>query len=174
MTIVLLGPTGAGKSTVASVLHTRLKYEVISTGEYVRRNFPTDPLDGGFSDREKQIKEYVDQWLKGPRVVLDGFPRHLDQLVWLRKRLKADKLLPILMRIGRSEAYGRVWLRGREYMSKFKEQFEAQNKALDLMEQYLVKQKVGFIVTGTTWSPDEIVDRIAFVCKKPRSVRNVK
>lgn len=163
MKIALIGATGAGKSTVAQKLHSRLNYTVISTGEFVRKNFPNDPLEGGFSDREKQILEYVDQNLKKDRVVLDGFPRHVRQAEWLTQRFKPDELLVVIMRIGRLGALHRIRCRGRDDMEKFDQMFDGQARALEAIELHLVYSGYSNLVVGPLWSADDILDRVQFV-----------
>lgn len=154
MRIALLGVTGAGKSTLAAELQKGYGFASVSTGDYVRKYFPQDPLSGGFSDREKQIREYVDQRMGEDRIVLDGFPRHLEQLVWLCKEYGPDKLLFVVMRISFTEAKERVTLRGREDLAKFPEQFRAQMEALRQMDEYLNTQAHCSYVVGPLWSPD--------------------
>jgi len=128
MTIALYGPTGAGKSTLAQAIQRLGEYHIISTGEFVRKNFPNDPLVGGFSDREKQIREFVEVELKQSKVILDGFPRHRDQLSWLISVCaeRQDKLCHVFMEVSREEALRRITLRNREDVGAFHEQFTGQ------------------------------------------------
>ena len=102
MNIVLLGPPGAGKGTVAALLKKELDVPHISTGDIFRENIKNGTELG------KKAKTYMDQGLLVPdelvvdlvvdRVnqedckngyVLDGFPRTIPQAEALTKALAA-------------------------------------------------------------------------------------
>ena len=93
MKLVLLGPPGAGKGTLASSLKDSLKIEHISTGDILREEMKNNTALG------KQAKEYIDRGELLPDEVvtkiieqklkksgsnqqgflLDGFPRTVQQ-----------------------------------------------------------------------------------------------
>jgi adenylate kinase len=92
MTIVLLGPPGAGKGTQAKVLSERLGLPHISTGDLLRRNVASGTALGkeaqGFMRQGLLVpdglvaKMLVDRFNQ-PDVkkgfILDGYPRNLQQ-----------------------------------------------------------------------------------------------
>ena len=96
--IVLLGPPGAGKGTLAKKLVKRNGFQHISTGDMIRKSEDKELKDliakGKFVPDKTMIKLLKDKlatldFEKG--VILDGFPRTLDQ---------AQKLDSILGKMG--------------------------------------------------------------------------
>lgn len=96
--IVLLGPPGAGKGTLAKKLVKRNGFQHISTGDMIRKSDDKELKDliakGKFVPDKIMIKLLKDKlgsldFEKG--VILDGFPRTLDQ---------AHKLDSILGKMG--------------------------------------------------------------------------
>lgn len=96
--IVLLGPPGAGKGTLADKLVKRNGFQHISTGEMIRKSEDKELKDlisqGKFVPDKIMIKLLKDKlatvdFEKG--LILDGFPRTLDQ---------AHKLDSILGKMG--------------------------------------------------------------------------
>jgi adenylate kinase family enzyme len=158
MRIALYGPTGAGKTTIAEALQRVREFHLTSTGEFVRREFPNDPLKGGFSDREKQIREFVEVKIQLPEVILDGFPRHVEQLVWLlgvanEKRYAIEHLF---LEVSMVEARRRIMLRGRADMTKFAEQYAAQEAATRVMHEYMENLGITHYHAHGTWNADQL------------------
>lgn len=96
--IVLLGPPGAGKGTLAKKLVKRNDFQHLSTGEMIRKSDDKELKDliaqGKFVPDKTMIKLLTDKlstmdFEKG--LILDGFPRTLDQ---------AKKLDSILGKMG--------------------------------------------------------------------------
>ncbi len=89
MNLILLGPPGTGKGTIARFINQRFSCEHISTGDLLREEVVSNTKTG------KEIKEIMNQGklvddsivlavlkkriLKSKNFVLDGFPRNLKQ-----------------------------------------------------------------------------------------------
>lgn len=88
--IIFIGLTGAGKSVQAKLLADKLKYPLLSTGEYLRDNpnqeFKHAMMLGNLVSDETMVG-VVNEMLKKlgpkPEVILDGFPRTINQAKWL-------------------------------------------------------------------------------------------
>jgi adenylate kinase len=104
--IVILGPPGSGKGTQTERLCAELGFTKISTGdllrEAVRTGTPLGVKAKGFMDAGKLvpnelvmdlIKEKLKS-VKGP-VILDGFPRNLEQAEMLDKITKIDMAIDL-------------------------------------------------------------------------------
>lgn len=102
MNIILLGSPGVGKGTYAKVLSEKLEIPHISTGDLVREAAKTDEkiketIDKGELIPDEQILEFLKERLdkedtkKG--VILDGYPRNLQQAEDLKKITKVDKVI---------------------------------------------------------------------------------
>ena len=108
MNIVLLGPPGIGKGTVASKLSKKLGIPHISTGDMLRENVAQKtklgieaksymdkgflvPDDGVINMMKERIKK--DDCKNG--FIIDGFPRTINQAEKIGKEIKIDKVLNI-------------------------------------------------------------------------------
>lgn len=101
MNIILIGVQGSGKGTQAKLLQDKFGWDHITTGELFRYNISQGTKLG------KQVKSFID---KGELVpdsyvlgivgdalasrqkgfILDGFPRNLQQLNFLKQNFKID------------------------------------------------------------------------------------
>jgi adenylate kinase len=106
--IVLLGPPGSGKGTQTERLSSELKLTKISTGdllrEAVRNNTPLGVKAKGFMDAGRLVPndlvvDLVKEKMKSVKggVILDGFPRSLEQAQLLDKFAKIDLVIDIVV-----------------------------------------------------------------------------
>jgi adenylate kinase len=103
---IIFGAPGSGKGTYASRLKSRLGVDVVAMGDIFRENLKADTPLG------KKVKSYVEKGLlvpddividvlkkrlnevpKGKGVILDGYPRTIDQAKTLEKIAKIDVIL---------------------------------------------------------------------------------
>jgi adenylate kinase len=103
---IIFGAPGAGKGTYSSRLKTKLGVDVIAMGDIFREQVKVN------SELGKKVKEYVEKGLlvpdeivvevlkdhlaripKGKGVILDGFPRTLEQAKTLEAITKIDVIL---------------------------------------------------------------------------------
>jgi adenylate kinase len=105
--LILIGPPGAGKSTVAGLLVQRMPLAIIATGQLLRHEIATYTpigravkplLDQGHFAPDTMMDRLMRQWLHevpaNQGVILDGYPRNPKQAVALDGML-ADKRRPL-------------------------------------------------------------------------------
>jgi adenylate kinase len=99
-TLIVIGPPGAGKSTVASLLADRLKSARIETGELLRKATSRDDdlaerlapaLAGGDLAPQEIVDAVVAERLgtvpRDQGVIIDGYPRTVQEATALREML---------------------------------------------------------------------------------------
>lgn len=90
MNIIFLGPQGSGKGTFASLIAKRFNLKHISTGDLFRKNKEFSKyIDKGLFVPDELVLEIITPYLKN-NIILDGFPRNLQQAIFLDKKLKID------------------------------------------------------------------------------------
>lgn len=111
MIILLLGAPGAGKGSISNILKEKYHFFHISTGEIFRKviNASTDVakklksimLSGGLIDddttNEIVKNELMELSNKNLNIVLDGYPRNINQANFLSKIVKVDYVFDILV-----------------------------------------------------------------------------
>lgn len=122
--ILFFGPPGSGKSIQGQLLVDRNKWQWLSTGDLFRHSKDPEILrrlaTGDLIDDEltnKVLTEALDHTNNDTQIVLDGYPRNLDQVDWLEKNLPqyGRKILcVILFEVPREELIRRLSTRGRE------------------------------------------------------------
>jgi adenylate kinase len=106
--LILLGPPGAGKGTLAAYITQHLHIPQISTGDMLRNaiqaNSPLGQaaksiMDAGGLVPDNTIIQLVEERLKEPDCshgyLFDGFPRTLGQAEALRQRVPIDQVIDI-------------------------------------------------------------------------------
>ncbi|MGB9757279.1 MAG: adenylate kinase [Candidatus Bipolaricaulaceae bacterium] len=114
--VVLLGPPGAGKGTVAARLAREFGFLHVSTGDLLReevaRNTPLGQLAKGYMERgelvpDEVILSMVRQLVDAKKGILfDGFPRTLAQAEGLERFAEVD--LVIFLEVSREEVVRRL------------------------------------------------------------------
>jgi adenylate kinase len=110
--VLLLGAPGVGKGTQAKALMAAFGIPQISTGDILRANISSGTnlgkmakalVDQGTLVSDDLVNQMVADRLAHPDTrrgyVLDGFPRTLNQAVWLDSQLGADKTIPPVVAI---------------------------------------------------------------------------
>lgn len=105
MTIILLGPPGAGKGTQAKTLAGKLVLAHISTGDLLRQNVAKETdlgkkaksfMDKGLLVPDELVSQMVSKRLDEADIkkgfILDGYPRNINQARTLDNLLKQKKI----------------------------------------------------------------------------------
>jgi adenylate kinase len=122
--ILFFGPPGSGKSVQGQLLVERNGWQWLSTGDLFRNSKDAEVLKrlatGELIDDELTNK-VLDTAIQSTRddspIVLDGYPRNLDQVTWLAEYLpsRGRKIeCAILFEVPREELIKRLAGRGRE------------------------------------------------------------
>ena len=96
MNIVLLGPPGSGKGTIARMLNAKYGYTIIGTGKILRSEIEKGTKLGKESEEfmkagklfpdefmAKIIAKKIDSIRNGKGLVFDGYPRTIKQAEFL-------------------------------------------------------------------------------------------
>ncbi|MCC7288838.1 nucleoside monophosphate kinase [bacterium] len=123
--MTLLGPTGSGKDTQADLLANNYGFTVIKIGRLIRAlaetntNIAQSIQKGELADDQtvnKLVAEQITTNDSTDKILLDGYPRHIDQAIWLDDHLKKNGLAlskAIYIDVPDDEVRRRLALRGR-------------------------------------------------------------
>lgn len=121
--IVFFGPAGAGKSVQGQMLVARNGWRWLSAGQLLRDTHDIELLkqmQTGALIEPNQVNEIMGDALKRAenieQVVLDGFPRQMEQAKWLidnQAEIGRSVDLVIVLEVPRSELVKRLEVRGR-------------------------------------------------------------
>jgi len=122
----IIGPTGSGKDTQADLLSKHFGYKIIKVGRLVRQAAETNKdIAQSIQKGELANDEFINQLIvdkltsfsKSDKILLDGFPRHLVQAIWLDELLQKNGLSlhrAIYIDVSDTEVKRRLALRKRE------------------------------------------------------------
>jgi len=112
MVILLIGAPGSGKGTISSKLIEENKFKQISTGDLLREEVASGSKlgkeineimkSGKFVSSElvnNLVKTNIEKAKKaGLNIVLDGYPRNIDQAKYLATYCKIDKVIELAIK----------------------------------------------------------------------------
>ena len=180
--IIFFGPAGAGKSIQSQILAARHNWRWLSAGQLLRdirdpelvdtmskgELAPADKVNAIISDALKRAGD-VDH------VILDGFPRQIEQAHWLLNTQEEHKhpiQMVVVLNVPRDAVYSRLSLRGRlddkpEVIDhRLEEYAEDTGKVLDLF----TKHNIPIELVDGTGMVGEVHDRIEAVLEKHKIV----
>lgn len=144
--VVLVGPPGSGKGTLAKSLVEEYEFQHISTGDLIR-NSEDEELKKIISKGEMVPDDKMIEILESKinnldlekNIVLDGYPRNLEQAKQLDKmlgKMGVGLSHAIFINIGREEAIKRIQKRSETENRSDDSDFDVINKRFD---EYLEK-----------------------------------
>lgn len=170
--IVFFGPAGAGKSVQGQILAARHNWRWLSSGQLLRdsrdseivEQMRTGALVGGdlinnvMADALERAKD-ID------RVILDGYPRKLEQARWLietQPRHERSIGLAVVLEVPRTELEKRLKVRGRidDTSEVIEERLNIYRQEIYPILTFLTEEKVKIAHIDGTGTVGEVHDRI--------------
>lgn len=169
--ILFFGPAGAGKGSQAEKLAGRLDWGWLSSGQLLRDS--DDPeiaalLAGGNLVPLEKFGQLFAEAIKATdraHVILDGFPRKLEQAQWLmahKADLGRDLELAVVIDVPEEELLARMALRGRQddTPDAIKQRLAIYHQESDPIYAYLEQQGVPVVRIDGVGDIDDIHERI--------------
>jgi adenylate kinase len=170
--IVFFGPAGAGKSVQGQILAARHGWRWLSSGQLLRDSRDpeiTEQMRTGKLVSSEQINEVVAAALERAkdidRVILDGYPRKLEQAQWLietQPRHERTIAMAVVLEVPRAELEKRLKVRGRvdDTAEVIEERLSIYRQEIYPILTYLTDQKVRIAHIDGTGSVGNVHDRI--------------
>ncbi|MGK2896374.1 MAG: adenylate kinase family protein [Candidatus Saccharimonadales bacterium] len=170
--LVFFGPAGAGKSVQGQILAARHGWRWLSSGQLLRDS--RDPLimeqmrTGalvGTEQTNEVIAEALERAKDMPMVILDGFPRKLEQAQWLtdtKDRHGREISLAVVLEVPRAELEKRLQVRGRvdDTADVIEERLNIYRKEIYPILTYLTEQNIKIAHIDGTGTVGQVHDRI--------------
>lgn len=170
--ILFFGPPGSGKSVQGQILAARHNWRWISAGQLLRDTHDIELLkianEGNLVESSK-IKELVGAALTRAKdidhMILDGYPRQLDQAQWLVETLPQHErsvILVVVLNVPKNELKVRLKVRGRsdDETEAIEKRFKLyESETLPILE-YLSKKNIPIKYIDGTGSVDQVHNRI--------------
>jgi adenylate kinase len=170
--IVFFGPAGAGKSVQGQILAARQGWRWLSSGQLLRdmhsMELVTEMQTGKLTASEKVNAIMGDALSRAKdmdQVILDGFPRLLDQAEWLIGS-QADHGrsigLVVVLEVPKSELIKRLHVRGRadDTTEAIDERLKIYRQEVYPILNYLTEQNVNIVHIDGTGSVGQVHDKI--------------
>lgn len=170
--IVFFGPAGAGKSVQGQILAARHGWRWLSSGQLLRDSRDVEIMEkmrSGDLVSSEQTEQVIHEALVRAKdidkVILDGFPRKLDQAEWLvnTETDHGRKIgLAVVLEVPRSELEKRLRVRGRvdDTADVIEERLNIYRKEIYPILTYLTDEKVRIAHIDGTGTVGRVHDRI--------------
>ncbi len=170
--ILFFGPAGAGKSVQGQMLAARQGWRWLSAGQLLRDTRDSEVLEAqhrGELVSSEKINNIVGEALKRAadidKVILDGFPRKLEQAHWLIENQKSHGRsigVVIVLEVPKSEIMERLKLRGRvdDTSEIIDERLRQYRQEMYPILSYFTEQGVNIVHVDGVGKVGQIHDRI--------------
>lgn len=170
--VIFFGPAGAGKSVQGQILAARHGWRWISAGQLLRDTHNPDLIaqmrTGGLIQPSK-VSQLMGEALQRAhsikRVIIDGFPRQIDQAKWLIESQPQHQRvigLVIVLEVPKSELMRRLQVRGRvdDTPDAIEERLSIYRQEMYPILSYFTEQKVHIAHIDGTGTVGQVHDRI--------------
>lgn len=170
--IVFFGPAGAGKSVQGQLLAARNGWRWLSAGQLLRDTHDIElikEMQTGKLVSAEKVNMLMGDALKRSknidRVILDGYPRELDQARWLiesRPEHERSIAIVIVLEVPRSELMKRLEVRGRadDTPEVIEERLKIYRTEMYPILTYFTEKDVRIVHIEGTGSVGQVHDRI--------------
>lgn len=173
--IILMGLAGSGKSTQGQMLAEATGRVWLSAGQVLRdANDPelkTIMERGELVDDQITIRVMIDKILEvvrtGKDVILDGFPRDIEQATFLADNLASVMSMVIVIEVPKTELIRRLELRGRsdDTREAIEERFRIVEQNICSVCEILRNKGIAIEKVDGTGTPEEVFSRITALLK---------
>jgi adenylate kinase len=170
--IVFFGPAGAGKSVQGQIMAARHGWRWLSIGQLLRDTHDIEVLKEmqtgqllGSELVNRVVTEALNNAKDIDKVILDGFPRRLDQAEWLidsQKTLGRMIDLAIVLEVPKAEIMDRLHVRGRvdDTPEAIEERLQLYRKDIYAILALMNERKVPITHVDGTGTVGQVHDRI--------------
>lgn len=171
--IVFFGPAGAGKSVQGQMLAARMSWRWLSAGQLLRDTHDAEiiaEMQTGKLVGPDKVNRIMGEALKRAqdidRVILDGFPRQLDQAKWLIETQPEHGQsigLVVVLEVPRAELLKRLAIRGRadDTEAAIDERLAIYRQEIYPILSYFTEQSIPVVHIDGVGSIGQVHDRIA-------------
>jgi len=170
--ILFFGPAGAGKSVQGQFLAARQGWRWLSAGQLLRDTRDMEVLkaqqEGKLVTSEKVEQIIGDALARATdidQVVLDGFPRQLDQAKWLvdsRPQHGRSIGLAVVLEVPRAELMKRLHLRGRvdDTPEAIDDRLRIYRQEIYPILNYFTEQGINIVHIEGAGTPGQVHDKV--------------
>lgn len=175
--IILMGLAGSGKSTQGQILADQLGRKWLSAGQVLRDT--GDPEIKKIQDRGEMVDDrlvirlmreaIIENAWRGVDMVLDGFPRNVDQAKWVAEYLARAIEGVILLDVPKDVLIDRMMLRGRsddESREAIEKRFAVVEQNMQAVCTILMQQGVRVVAVSGEGTVEEVTARLEGVIQE--------
>lgn len=175
--IILMGLAGSGKSTQGKMLAEKMGWVWLSAGQVLRDTKDEEvqriQREGELVDDRVTIPlmthEMAQAIVDGKGIILDGFPRSVEQAEWAAENIAARIKLIVQIEVPKEELWKRLEARGRDddkSRESVEERFRIVEENIQKVCAILGEKGVKTVKIDGTGTPEEVFQRLESVVRE--------